>query len=493
MARPQSDRVIVRPVRSRRLTPWGMFWRAFDPQTGKRERQSAHYATEAEALAEAAQIERLLTRIRPAARTAAPVSRVGGVTLGEHITEWLDTIVTRRKASSEANYRSLMKVNVIEQDFGDLVLATFGAHEVTSIVRIAEQRGLAWSSQRLLIDVISAAMDWAVKWKRLAANPCDKLARELKPSTAVDRGPNPLTFAEMEAFLQFLRTGTLPKGYDATHTRRLDEDEQPVDNLRPRRPRSKRYRGLGWTRHFPAWYPFFLVLFHTGVRRGEATGLTWDRVFLDGPRPYIRIDRTFSTAARRAAQRGNRQQPIDGLVPPKTKASTRKVWLSPPAAAVLRELARGRRKLALQEKREPSPFVFLGPVSRQRVQPTMVDRVFATVIMAIGLGGFQPSFTVHDTRDTFATVHLQKLRSPLGWVSKMLGHVKKSMTLDRYSRFLPDEESIDHAASLTTATAAEPAAKVAPVSRPAAAVRRIDTILASPGRVLTSRRAVARR
>jgi integrase len=230
-----------------------------------------------------------------------------------------------------------------------------------------------------------------------------------------------------------------------------------------------------------------LLLLHTGLRRGEATALRWSHVFLEAPKPYLEIDVTYSAEARRAAQRGQRQYPIDGLVAPKTRHSRRRVWLSPEAADTLRELARLRRERAFRARRELSPFVFVGPRSGTRVDPAITNKVFATAIAAIGLAHWRPAFTVHDLRHTFATVHLGRWRSPLAWVSAMLGHKKQSTTLDIYSKWLPEDDPVDHAAAMPRVPAGE--AKVAP----GAGVAAIDAIVTPNRGVLTPRRRQSRR
>lgn len=435
MPRPRSSRITVCHVNNRRVKPWALFWRAYDEKTGTRKRDQLYFATEAEARAQAAKIEAQLAKLTKP--TPLPTATA---TVGTHLEEWLTRIVGRGKASSAETYGTVVRKHIIPV-VGDLEIATFGPHEVSLVVETMHRAGLSRGYQKLALLVLSSGLTVAIEWKRLATNPCRGILRRLKLPTTRQR-PNPFTFAEMEAFLSFIQTGHLPAEYDPTRPREEDDGHRSVDDGRLVR-RHRRHSTNG----YPYWYAFFVLLFNTGLRRGEATGLTWNRVFLDTPKPYLRVEQTFSAAARRAARRGDRQHPVDGLTPPKTPGSVRKVWLNPEAVEVLRGLWRVRKVRAFREQRE-QPFVFVGPVSGGRIEAAVVNKVFETAVAAIGRADYRPRFTMHCTRDTFATVHLEVLKTPLGWVSAMLGHQHKSTTLDIYSRYLPDNDPVDHARSL---------------------------------------------
>lgn len=462
MGRPASDRVTVCRVNNRRVKPWGLFWRAYSEKTGKRERGQVYFETEADARAEAAKVEGHLAKLAAAQPPPLPALTKRGVTVREHLEEWLASIVSRRKASTRESYTSVIRTHVLPV-VGDLVLSpqTFGPHDIGRVITMMEARGLSWGYQQLALLVLSSSMYWAVQWGRLTMNPCTRLGRGLKPASAVAPEPNPLTSAEMEAFLQFVQTGTLPDGYEPRRAR-LAENEPMAARLPAPGEQRRRLSATG----YPHWYGYFLLLCHTGLRRNEATGLQWASVHLDEPQPYLVVEVTFSAAARRAAQRGQRKQPITGLVSPKTARSKRKVWLSAACVTMLRELARTRREVALRNGRPLSPWVFVGPVSGTRIEGAVVDKIFRTVLQAIGLAESEPRFTVHCLRDTFATRHLGLLKSPLAWVSAMLGHTKKSTTLDIYTKWVDADDPTNYAdrmpAPKPLPAPREPEAKVRP-------------------------------
>ena len=79
-----------------------------------------------------------------------------------------------------------------------------------------------------------------------------------------------------------------------------------------------------------------------------------------------------------------------------------------------------------------------------------IDRVFDRGMKALDLEG--AGHTVHDLRDTFATMHLEHDPRKLLWVSWMLGHKKVSTTLNRYTRCVPQIAGAAYAGDLDPAT-----------------------------------------
>ena len=152
MARPQSDRVVVRFVRDHRVKPWAVLWRSYDADTKLRRRFKTHLATEAEARAFAADKEIELRHVTELLKrfARAPQPTVGGaVTLNAHTLHWLDTIASRKKGGSWLNYESMMRLHVLPY-FGDVELTadTFTTQTVISIAARAQENGLDWSAQR---------------------------------------------------------------------------------------------------------------------------------------------------------------------------------------------------------------------------------------------------------------------------------------------------------------------------------------------------------
>jgi site-specific recombinase XerD len=101
---------------------------------------------------------------------------------------------------------------------------------------------------------------------------------------------------------------------------------------------------------------------------------------------------------------------------------------------LLTDLAKRRNLARLTVK--PSPYVFVTDRGARILSDSATaERVFDRGMAAIGLA--DKGHTIHDLRDTFATMHLLKDPGRLYWVSWMLGHKKVSTTTDRYTKYVP--------------------------------------------------------
>ncbi len=199
----------------------------------------------------------------------------------------------------------------------------------------------------------------------------------------------------------------------------------PAELVTPPRPRRREMTALSRSqlRHFlevtsgTRWHGLWTLLGTTGLRLGEALGLTWRDVDLETGKLIV--------------QRSLQRQPGGGLVfvPPKTERSRRTVHLP--------ELAR----LALLAQRQKQPcsavnggcrdLVFLslrgGPV-----EPSEINHALTKELHRAGL----PHIRVHDLRHTTASILLEAGTHPK-IVQDLLGHSTIRLTLDTYSHLTP--------------------------------------------------------
>ena len=158
----------------------------------------------------------------------------------------------------------------------------------------------------------------------------------------------------------------------------------------------------------------------TGMRQGEALGLRWSDVAVDGDDPGVRL--------RLQLQR------IDGvfcLVDLKTKNSHRSLPLSPNLVALLRahRAKQSARQLALGPLwQNRLGLVFVAddgaPLCRHRV-----TFLFQSALAKVGL----PKIRFHDLRVTAGTITLERNGGDLKAVSMMLGHSTITLTANTYA------------------------------------------------------------
>jgi integrase len=150
---------------------------------------------------------------------------------------------------------------------------------------------------------------------------------------------------------------------------------------------------------------FVYVALNTGGRRGELTGLTWDRVDFDGERVHF------------AHTKGKR----DRFVP-----------FNPDVASIL-------RRVQAMTLKDGGPFVGLG---------SALDTRWKRVRSKAGVA----DVTIHDLRRTYIT-RLIRAGVPLPTVQRLAGHEDIKTTLDYYT-WVSDDDLRAGVAKLRTAQAA---------------------------------------
>lgn len=167
--------------------------------------------------------------------------------------------------------------------------------------------------------------------------------------------------------------------------------------------------------------PLWLLLVTTGLRLGEATGLTWANVNLE----------TGTVTVRQALQR----QRGKGLrfVEPKTSRSRRTVHLAPRVVAALKQHRTRQMETYLRNGAPWSgdALVFSTRTARP-LEPRNVHHSFRRALSRADL----PVVRVHDLRHTAAS-YLLSIGTHPKIVQELLGHSSITLTLDTYSHVLP--------------------------------------------------------
>jgi integrase len=168
-------------------------------------------------------------------------------------------------------------------------------------------------------------------------------------------------------------------------------------------------------------YAAYHLIALRGLRRGEAAGLRWSDVDLDGATAIITCQ----------------LQQYDGrlvLCPPKTARSERAIALDRTTVAVLRahKAAQDAERAALGKKYHDSGYLFTC-LNGDPMAPDRLSRTFRRLCDETGL----PPVRLHDLRHGAATLALAA-GADLKVVQDMLGHSSIVLTADTYTSVLPE-------------------------------------------------------
>jgi integrase len=165
------------------------------------------------------------------------------------------------------------------------------------------------------------------------------------------------------------------------------------------------------------------VAVHTGLRQGELLGLMWSDVDLESSKLSVR--RSLKVTA-------------DGLAfgAPKNQASRRSVPLNKSVVAALRthRLRQNEERLSTPEWHDHD-LVFPNRIGRPTDHNNLYHREFKPLLKKAGL--WDPGFTFHSLRHTFATALFEQRQHPK-IVQSLLGHASITQTMDTYSHLLED-------------------------------------------------------
>jgi len=326
------------------------------------------------------------------ARTFTPPTRI--TVKAFLLDEWLPAVKGTLRPTTYASYTMLAREHIIPR-LGSLQLQKLTATSINALYaylleegRVCGQGGLSASSVRRVHAVLHRACHDAVRWRRLTVNPVD----------AAD-----------------------PPKASAEHAERL-----PVWSAEQL---SAFLASVAGDRLFALWR----LLAMTGMRRGEALGLGWEDLDMEGGRLTIR----------------RAWVPVNGvgqMSEPKTRRGRRTIALDP----VTLEALKGHATRQAGEQSQPdaawtdSGLVFTG-MDGQPLHPWAVSKAFRDLSRAALL----PPIPLHGLRHSYATLALRSGVNPR-IVSARLGHATVALTLDVYSHVLPqaDQEAAERIAGL---------------------------------------------
>ena len=250
------------------------------------------------------------------------------------------------------------------------------------------------------------------------------------------KGLSPKTISGSLAPLGRVFSLALRRGYISDNPlRRLEQSERPRPERREQRVLTHEEIRKLLSSSLPRYRPFIATALYSGMRLSELLGLTWADV--DFEQGLIRV--RFQLSRARVDKPARR-------VRPKTPAAIRDIPLLPQLGQLLK-----RHRLASPHSAS-SDYVFcsgLGtPLGYRNVERLGVRR--AAEKAGLEREG-QPWLRVHDLRHTFVSHLIVDLRLDVAQVSRILGHARPSITLDRYTHLF---DQAGHAAEIRERMAA---------------------------------------
>lgn len=167
------------------------------------------------------------------------------------------------------------------------------------------------------------------------------------------------------------------------------------------------------------YHAFFLTLYTTGMRKGEALALSWEDIAGE----EIKVRKSYTTKTKEAAYK---------ITTVKTGSSVRKIPLPGFLSDELKRLKEIQRFNC--EGFKETHFVFGGA---DPVSTNAIDNAFNRAIKKSGV----KKIRIHDLRHSCASVLLSRGVSIVA-VSRQLGHRDTTETLKTYAHIMPDDKTV---------------------------------------------------
>ena len=341
-----------------------------DDGTGTR-RLSVYAPTERECIAKAREVLARIEAEMPARDSSESFTAL--VSLWERT--WLPN--QERRQSTIDQYRTLIQVHAVPV-IGDMRMKAVKPSHLRELLANVDR---AASTKRSLYAALKDVFQCAVTDGLLATNPMQQVKR---PTNAY-REPRELT------------------------------PEQVTDVLTE-------------TEAHP-WRTVMLVMATTGIRRGEALGLTWQDIDLDAGVLHIR-------------QQVTRTSKGLGFTPPKSRSGIRTVPLSPPIVAELRAHSTRQKQARLRvgELWKDLDLVTTTDLGGM-VEPRNFSRWYAKCASNADL----PDTGFHALRHYFVTAAIHEGSSAVD-VAKVVGHSSPAFTLNQYANAVEEGQKRSAAA-----------------------------------------------
>lgn len=297
--------------------------------------------------------------------------------LAEWLDVWLADVITPNKEQKTIDrYEEVIRIHLVP-NLGNIEISKIAPRRVQELESNLLRDGMAPKGVEMVHNVLSGAMKHALRMELISRNP---VALVSPPSVPQTEASSP-SIEQVQALLKV--------GASCAHY---------------------------------LWLCVHLIIY-TGMRRGEALGLRWENVDLEGK--LLRVGASLVVAS-------------NGLVLkyPKTESGRRTVDLDAQTVALLQEHRKHQRELAEQLGVEPPEMVFPRHDLHNWCHPNNLVNFISGLAKKAGCSGI----TIRSLRHFHASVALQSEQNPVV-VSKRIGHAKVSTTMDIYGHALPGWQS----------------------------------------------------
>lgn len=378
--KPMSDGLVLRGK------TWSYVIRVQDPATGKTKPKWISKDAAGHALTSKKDATRARNKARHDSDRGTYVES-NQLTLGQWLETWLEAHAVELRPSTLDSYQRIARLYVLSHPIAHQRLQQLTPVALSAHWRHVHAHGsvkggpVSVRTVRYAHSVVRAALNGAVENRHL----------ELSPATA----------AKVPKDAQVGAEGRTP-------------DAWAPDDLRTF------LAATADSRLSPLW----VLMSHTGMRRGEALGLQWEALDMDAG--TIRVKRAVSDVG---------HGPMYG--PPKN-GEARTVHVPPVVLQALREW----RKVQAADQLHAGAvwtasdgLVFTMPDGRP-VAPSYASKAFTKAVK----GAEVPTITLHGLRHTAATL-LLRAGASVHLVARLLGHKDPSITLKVYSHAIPGDDS----------------------------------------------------
>ena len=274
--------------------------------------------------------------------------------------------------NTQQSYQDMLRLH-INPVFGEKCLDELERKDIKRFIIKKQTDGLSANTVKLILSYFSAILSEAVDDELIAINPAAGVRKVIGKGNPIEI--NPFSAQELNTLLETVE------------------------------------------KHFPNHYPMFLLLVRTGMRSGEAAGLQWGDIDINGR--FIEVRRTYS--------KGNYSLP--------KSAKSRRVDMSPQLTETLlayrkASIKKGLR-LGIGEPKNAFSNNAGNPIDIDNWRP----RVFNKALKKAGLRKIR----IHDLRHTYATLRIAK-GDNIADVSNQLGHHSVKLTLDTYYHWIPGKQ-----------------------------------------------------